>query len=65
MQNGERIWKWACRACAVGGFVSMLAVDGLDAPTTFYALLAALFFGPDVISGRLKLKVEQTDKDEP
>lgn len=59
--NGEHVWKWATRACAVGGFIVLVASDGLDAPTWYYLLLTSLFFGPDVIAGKIKLHVEKDD----
>jgi hypothetical protein len=45
----EAAWVWVTRACAVVGFVYLLATVGFTAPWGAYILLIGLFFGPDVL----------------
>lgn len=55
MKNGEAAWRWLTRGLAVIGFV-VAVVYGLDrVPAPFFFLLIGLFFGPEVISGQLRL----------
>lgn len=67
--NGSRAeagWRWLCRGLAVVGFVFLLAVVGLDrAPWGAYMLLIGLFFGPEVISGQLKINQQQQPPQPP
>ena len=61
--GGEKLWKWVMRACAVAGFGVLLIVKGLEASPAFYGLLTLLFFGPEVITGKLKFP-PSTKKDD-
>lgn len=65
-KNGNALWKWVMRACAVAGFVVVVTREGLMAPPSFYILLLGLFFGPEIITGKIKFfltKEEDEDDD--
>lgn len=52
---GDLIWTWACRACAVLGFIYLLLVLGFDkTPSWAFILLIGLFFGPEALRGGLQ-----------
>lgn len=61
--GGEKLWKWIMRICAVAGFGVLLVVKGLEAPTSFYMLLIGLFFGPEIITGQMKIFTKKDDKE--
>jgi hypothetical protein len=51
----EETFTWICRLLAVAGFLYILIANQVEtSPVGFYILLVGLFFGGDVIAGRIR-----------
>lgn len=62
-EAAEEWWKWLMRGLAVYGFV-LIANGGFKVPLAAYLLLTALFFGPEAITGQLRINRQSRKDDE-